>query len=120
MYCESLTDFGCSGQGDGRIRVRLRRKAATTSRVVAAAEGEAAQWQRTQLEARVVHCSGRQGGLGCGCVAATRATARAASGGGDLRGCVKEQRVMAAGAASCCSSRGEKEAEEAMAAVEVS
>ncbi|RWW55113.1 hypothetical protein BHE74_00038262 [Ensete ventricosum] len=61
-----------------------------------------------------------RGGLGCGCVATTRATARAASGGGGLHGCVEEeQRVMAAGATAGCSDRGEKEVEEAVIAVEV-
>ncbi|RWV89247.1 hypothetical protein GW17_00048608, partial [Ensete ventricosum] len=61
-----------------------------------------------------------RGGLGCGCVATTRATARAASSGGGLRGCVEEeQRVMAAGAIAGCSGRGEKEVEEAVTAAEV-
>ncbi|RZS19096.1 hypothetical protein BHM03_00051448 [Ensete ventricosum] len=60
------------------------------------------------------------GGLGCGCVATTRATARAASGGGGLHGCVEEeQRVMAVGATAGCSGRGEKEVEEAVTAAEV-
>ncbi|RRT56636.1 hypothetical protein B296_00028641 [Ensete ventricosum] len=51
-----------------------------------------------------------------GCVVAMRA----ASGGGGLRGCAEEQRVMAAGASAGCSRRGEKEAEEATIAAKVS
>ncbi|RWV92067.1 hypothetical protein GW17_00045597 [Ensete ventricosum] len=43
----------------------------------------------------------------------------AASGGGGLRGCAEEQRVMAAGATAGCSGRGEKEAEEATVAAKV-
>ncbi|RZR74787.1 hypothetical protein BHM03_00043411 [Ensete ventricosum] len=47
--------------GDSRIRMRLRRRKVTaTSKLVAIAEEEAAQRQRTRLEARVVHCSRRQ------------------------------------------------------------
>ncbi|RWV86000.1 hypothetical protein GW17_00052151, partial [Ensete ventricosum] len=57
-----------------------------------------------------------RGGLGCNCVAVTRA----ASSGDGLRGYAEEeQRVMAAGAAAGCSGRGEKEAEGAATAVEV-
>ncbi|RRT52366.1 hypothetical protein B296_00018654 [Ensete ventricosum] len=63
------------------------------------------------------HIAGRWVGL---CVTAMRAIARATSDGGGLRGCTKEeQRVMAAGAASSCSVRGEKEAEKVVATAEV-
>ncbi|RZR72406.1 hypothetical protein BHM03_00013261 [Ensete ventricosum] len=60
-----------------------------------------------------------RGGLGCGCVAETRATVRAASDGDSLRGCAEEQRVMATSAVASCSCRGEKESEEAAAVVKV-
>ncbi|RZS02404.1 hypothetical protein BHM03_00032445 [Ensete ventricosum] len=123
VFEESVDLHGLRVGDDSRIRLRLRRKATATSRVVAVAEGEAAQRQRALLEVRVVrygemvaakNCCCR-GGLGCGCVVAMRA----ASGGGGLRGCAEEQRVMAAGATAGCSGRGEKEAEEATVAAKV-
>ncbi|RRT40402.1 hypothetical protein B296_00028232 [Ensete ventricosum] len=91
---------GCSGQGDGRIRLRLRRRKATAARrVVVVTEGEAAQQQRAQLEARVVRRSRRQQRQRC--------YGEMAAVGNDY--C----------AAAGCSGRGEKEADEAAAAVEV-
>ncbi|RWW50022.1 hypothetical protein BHE74_00043760 [Ensete ventricosum] len=115
-------------QDDSRIRLQLRRrKAAATSRVVAVAEVEAAHQARLEARVRVgLHATDGEmttigndyyrGGLGCNCVAVTRA----ASSGDGLRGYAEEeQRVMAAGAAAGCSGRGEKEAEGAATAVEV-
>ncbi|RRT72651.1 hypothetical protein B296_00011295 [Ensete ventricosum] len=59
---------------------------------------------------------GQWGGIGCGCVATTRAT----SSGGGLRGYAKEeQRVMATGVVAGYSGMGEKEAKEATTMTEV-
>ncbi|RRT52365.1 hypothetical protein B296_00018655 [Ensete ventricosum] len=61
-----------------------------------------------------------RGGLGCDCVSMMRVAVRDASDGNDLCGYIEEeQRVMAAGATAGYSSRGEKEAEEAVTTAEV-